>query len=434
MSSRTQTDREPRDRELPGVRPGASRELAAPLAGPAELSALQLPPELDPDWPALLLEGLDRAVRRSRALQVYMNSCTRCGACMRACPFFLGGGDPQNMPMARADLMRRVYHKYLSASKWRRGAAPDMPRDEGLLYDWYAYFHQCSLCRACARACPLGIDTAQITLAAREVLAGIGMVPRPVARSALGLYRWGNSWGLSPGGWRSRASEAEQRLLALTGQNMRCQVDEPGCDVLLIPSSRDLMGAAQGFMAYAQLFHSTGVSWTTSTFINDTHNPGLFLGYRHLRLLARRVRDAARELRPKMIIWGESGSGWIVARNFSSTLAGPWEREEYLEVPSPLHILEWLSAMQRKGAFHGKLKKEVNDSKKITLHDPCFLARWSTMLQEPRDLLGACCNFFYELPPGKSGERTQCCGGGGLYGREFQPVRMLGFKPRGPKP
>ena len=48
------------------------------------------------------------------------------------------------------------------------------------------------------------------------------------------------------------------------------------------------------------------------------HNPGLFLGYRHLRLMMRRVRDAARELKPKLIIWGESGSGWMAARNLSA--------------------------------------------------------------------------------------------------------------------
>ena len=75
----------------------------------------------------------------------------------------------------------------------------------------------------CAVSCPLGIDTAQVTLAAREILAGLGMAPRPTVRSALGIYRWGNSWGLPPGGWRSRRPwKLNSGLLALTGQAMRC--------------------------------------------------------------------------------------------------------------------------------------------------------------------------------------------------------------------
>ncbi len=418
-------------RGIPRLRPGASRGLTAPLASRAELDFLGLPTGLDPDWPGRFLTALDRAVKRNRALELYLSSCTGCGACIRACPYFLGGGDPRNIPMARIELMRRVYKKYLADKSRRENSAGTGSLDLSILYDWQVYFHQCSLCRACAQACPLGIDTAQATLAAREVLASVGMVARPVARSAMSIYRWGNSWGLTPAGLRSRAGEAEQRLVALYGETMSCPVDEPNCDVLMIPAAGDLMGSAQGLMAYAQIFHAAGVSWTVSSFINDAYNPGLFLGYKHMRLISHRVRDAARVLKPKMIIWGESGSGWAVARNFSATLAGGWEQEKYLEVPGPVNILEWIAAMLRKGLFKDRLRKEANDQKNITLHDPCFLARWGGMLKEPRSLLSACCNFFYELPPQVSGARTQCCGGGGgLTGSEFKEVRMTGFIPR----
>ena len=39
--------------------------------------------------------------------------CVRCGACADKCHFFLGSGDPKNMPVLRAELLRSVYRKYI---------------------------------------------------------------------------------------------------------------------------------------------------------------------------------------------------------------------------------------------------------------------------------------------------------------------------------
>ena len=45
---------------------------------------------------------------------------------------------------------------------------------EEVIDDWYSYFHQCSECRRCSVFCPYGIDTAEVTMAAREIMAHIG--------------------------------------------------------------------------------------------------------------------------------------------------------------------------------------------------------------------------------------------------------------------
>src|SRR4030066_66625 len=53
------------------------------------------------------------------------------------------------------------------------GGARDMTKD--VLDEWYTYFHQCSQCRRCSVFCPYGIDTAEISMAAREIMDSIGM-------------------------------------------------------------------------------------------------------------------------------------------------------------------------------------------------------------------------------------------------------------------
>ena len=42
-----------------------------------------------------------------------MDICVRCGACADKCHFYLGSGDPKNMPVLRAELLRSVYRALL---------------------------------------------------------------------------------------------------------------------------------------------------------------------------------------------------------------------------------------------------------------------------------------------------------------------------------
>jgi Fe-S oxidoreductase len=43
-----------------------------------------------------------------------MDACVHCGACTDKCHYFLGTADPNNMPVARQDLMRKVYRRYFT--------------------------------------------------------------------------------------------------------------------------------------------------------------------------------------------------------------------------------------------------------------------------------------------------------------------------------
>jgi Fe-S oxidoreductase len=86
-----------------------------------------------------------------RSLKVYMDTCVHCGSCTDKCHYFIGTGDPKNMPVARQDLMRSVYRRYFTlAGKLFPSlvGARDLTKD--VLDEWYTYYWQCSECRRCS--------------------------------------------------------------------------------------------------------------------------------------------------------------------------------------------------------------------------------------------------------------------------------------------
>ena len=63
--------------------------------------------QLPDDWQKTVLEGMRGAAEKYRSFKVFMDICVRCGACADKCHFFMGSGDPKNMPVLRAELLRR---------------------------------------------------------------------------------------------------------------------------------------------------------------------------------------------------------------------------------------------------------------------------------------------------------------------------------------
>jgi ferredoxin len=53
------------------------------------------------------LRGVPERLEKFRSFKMFMDICVRCGACSDKCHFFIGTGDPKNMPVLRAELLRR---------------------------------------------------------------------------------------------------------------------------------------------------------------------------------------------------------------------------------------------------------------------------------------------------------------------------------------
>ena len=76
--------------------------------------ALGFPGELVEDWHDKAIAKMGDLLDKYRSFKVYLDACVHCGACTDKCHYFLGTSDPKNMPVARQDLVRKVYRRYFT--------------------------------------------------------------------------------------------------------------------------------------------------------------------------------------------------------------------------------------------------------------------------------------------------------------------------------
>ena len=425
--------------EIPPIEIGAMSHSQPFVAKEEHQQKLGFPGELIDDWEQVAVDKLGELVDNSRALRVFLDSCVKCGACTDKCHYYLGTSDPKNMPVARQDLLRSVYRRYYTlAGKYFPSLVGARDMDKSVLDEWYAYFHQCSQCRRCSVYCPYGIDTAEISMAAREIMDTVG-VGQKYCNEIIGKAQTiGNNLGLPEPALADTLEGLEEDIEDETGVTVRLPLDEKGADILLVTPSADFFAEphVDGLMGYAKVFHQAGLSWTISSYASEAANFGMFIGsYDNMQKLALRIREAALELGVKRIVFGECGHAWRVAYNFMNTLAGPFD---FLDpnYPLPQHICEVTYDLLQRGAL--RMDPSANDDMVVTFHDSCNIARGSRMgdfeggqFVIPREVIKASCNHFVDMPADTIGEATFCCGGGGgLLTDDLVELRVKGALPR----
>ncbi|MGB5562812.1 MAG: (Fe-S)-binding protein [Sedimenticolaceae bacterium] len=425
--------------EVPPVVPGTMAHSKPFIAKPEFQEPLGFPGELPDDWHDKAIEAMGDLLGKYRSLQVYLDSCVKCGACTDKCHYYLGTSDPKNMPVGRQDLLRKVYRRHFTfAGKYfpKLVGAEDLTKE--VLDDWYSYFHQCSQCRRCSVFCPYGIDTAEISMAAREIMDRIGVGQKYCNEIIAKVYKIGNNLGLPEPALADTLEGLEEDVEDETGVAVKYPLDVKGADILLVTPSADFFAEphVDGLIGYGKVFHEAGVSWTLSSKASEAANFGMFIGsYENMRRVSMRIREAALELGVKRIIFGECGHAWRVAYSFLNTLAGPFD---FLDpkYPVPQHILEFTWNEIQKGTLN--IDKSANDDMVLTFHDSCNVARASRMGPEPggqfkipRNVIKAVCNNFVDMAPETIHEKTFCCGGGGgLLTDDLMELRVKGAMPR----
>ena len=400
---------------------------------------LGFPGELVDNWKDVAINKLGELLKTNRALQVFMDSCVKCGACTDKCHYFLGTSDPRNMPVARQDLLRGVYRRYFTLpGKYFPKLVGATDLTEEVLDDWYSYFHQCSECRRCSVYCPYGIDTAEITMATRDIMNAVGMGQKYSNEIIGKVFKIGNNLGLPQPALADTLLGLEEDVKDDTGVDVRYPLDEKGAEVLLVTPSADFFAEphVDGLIGYGKVFHAAGISWTLSSHASEAANFGLFIGSaENMKKIALRIREAALDLGVKRIIFGECGHAWRVAYSYLNTLAGPFD---FLDprYPVPQHICEFTYDLIQRRVL--TLDKSANDHRRVTFHDSCNVARASRMgdmpggqFVIPREIIKAVCNHYYDMAPETIGEATFCCGGGGgLLTDDLMELRVKGALPR----
>jgi len=435
----------------PPVRPDAMAMSVPYVATEKMQEAIGFPAKLVDDWHDRAIAKMGELVGKYRSLRVYLDACVHCGACTDKCHYFLGTGDPKNMPVARQELMRGVYRRHFTLPGRlfpKLVGARELTKE--VLDDWYKYYNQCSECRRCSVFCPYGIDTAEVTMAAKEILDSIGYGQKYTNEIIGKVHRIGNNLGLPGPALEDTFLGLEEDTKEETGADVKFPLDQKGAEVLLVTPSADFFAEphVDSLIGYAKVFHAAGISWTLSSHASEAGNFGLFIGnYEQMRAIAMRIREAALELGVKRIVVGECGHAWRVAYSFWNTLAGigaggddPFARQLQSQLDlrhrQPTHICEFTWDLVQRGAL--VLDKEANDHRVVTFHDSCNVARASRMgddpggqFEIPRALVRAVANRYVEMRAGTTREATFCCGGGGgLLTDELLDLRVKGALPR----
>ncbi len=410
---------------------------------------------LPDNWKEIISKGFRERLDRFRSIKVFMDICVRCGACADKCHFFIGSGDPKNMPVLRAELLRSVYRNdFTTAGKIIGSIGKNFKKiigardlDLQVLKEWWYYLFQCSECRRCSVFCPYGIDTAEITIMGRELINLLGLNIDWIVTPVANCYRTGNHLGIQPHAYKDMMDFFSDDIEEITGVKVEPSFNRKGAEILFITPSGDVFADPGTFscMGYMILFHylqeKYGFDITWSTYASEGGNFGFFTSHEMMKRLNAKMYAEAKRLGVKWILGGECGHMWRVIHQYMDTMNGP---ADFLEDPvSPItgtkfenakstkmvHITEFVADLIK----HDKLELDPsrNDHLKVTYHDSCNTSRGMGLLDEPRYVIKNVCNNFYEMPANTIREQTFCCGSGsGLNAGENMELRMQGGLPR----
>jgi Fe-S oxidoreductase len=399
---------------------------------------------LPENWKEIILDGMKDRLDRFRSFRLFMDICVRCGACADKCHYFIGTGDPKNMPVLRAELLRSVYRKHETvAGKVFGKMAGARELTEDVLKEWFYYFYQCTECRRCSLFCPYGIDMAELTILGRELLSMVGINTEWEMASVGSCYTRGNHIGAPPHAFKDIVEFLCDECEEVAGIRPNPTYNRKGAELLFVAPSGDYFAdpGTYTFMGYLLLFEYLGIDYTLSGYAAEGGNFGYFISHEMGKRLNYKIYSEAKRLGVKWILGGECGHMWRVLNQYMDTWNGP---ADFLEEPvSPItgtkfenakstkmvHICEFTADLIKNNKL--KLDKSRNDHITLTFHDSCNPARGMGILEEPRYIIKNVCNNFYEMPENTIREKTFCCGSGSsLNADEYLEMRFRGGLPR----
>ncbi len=402
--------------------------------------------QLPEDWKERVLQGMEDRLQRFRSLKLFFDICVRCGACADKCHFFLGTGDPKNMPVLRAELLRSVYRRYFkTAGKLLGELAGARDLTDDVIKEWFYYLYQCTICRRCSVFCPYGIDMAEMTILGRELLASVGINIDWALASVAQCYDKGSHIGATPQAFKDMVDFLAEENERITGITTPCPVNRKGAEILFVVPSGDYFAdpGSYTFMGYLLLFKYLDLDFTMSTYAAEGGNFGWFISHEMGKRLNAKIYEEAKRLKVKWILGGECGHMWRVCNQYMPTWWGPIDfleepvspitgtKFENAKVHKMVHISEFTADLFK----HGKLKVDPqrNAHIKLTFHDSCNTSRGMGIFEEPRYIINQVLpeGHFFEMPPNTIREKTFCCGSSsGINANENMDIRMLGGLPR----
>jgi len=345
----------------------------------------------------------------------FFSSCIHCGLCATACPFYVETGDPKYTPILKLEPMRRVWASEFTLWGRLKGLVGLAPRvTDEMLAEWEELLYDsCSMCGRCSLVCPVGNDLQYMIRKSREAMVASGHAPEGLIGAASRAIRTGSPMGLQ---WKTLDVQIKH---VESSAGLEVPVDKEGVEYLVLLSSMEIINFPEYLEAITKIFDHAGVTWTLSTDCYEATNAGVQIGSKDIAAeLVQRVVDAAVKLRVKKVISPECGHAYTAIR---------WEGPNLIGKSYPFrvfHIIEVLDELRAAG----RIKTEGKETDRLSMHDPCNLARKSGVIDQQRNLMNLVAENFVDLK--EHGKYQWCCGaGGGVSSNErAEPLKIAAFK------
>jgi len=325
---------------------------------------------------------------------VELDSCTRCGECVKACPTYVEARNEEITPLKKIERVRSfVRGQYAPLIGWLFGHRA--PTEETVKSFSEGTF-DCTLCARCNVVCPVGIDTRPLWIAMREQLVELGEYPAVFDHLLGTVSEYHNISGDANEnrlGWTANMDIVPEGLDRREGAEI---VYFMGCVAPFYPM---VYSVPQSLVS---ILDKAGVSYTTMG--GEEHCCGfplIIAGMgKHAHDMIRHNVEAVRALGAKKLVAACPSCYHTWKHDYPRILGEPLGFEV-------LHEVELLAQMVTDGAFDLKPVSKV-----VTYHDPCDLGRTSGIYDEPRYIIEAIPGLtFVEMIDNR--ENSLCCGGGG---------------------
>jgi Fe-S oxidoreductase len=340
-------------------------------------------------------------------LLLSMEHCVRCHTCSDACPVFeMSGRQEVYRPAFRAEVMRRIYKKYLkSGGKLLAKLNGDIDLNWTTIARLAELSYRCTLCRRCASVCPIGVDNGLITHELRKLFSQeMGIAPKELhEKGTVQHLRVGSSTGMNPVAVKDSVDFIQEEMEEITGYRVEIPWDKEGADILLIHNAGEVLSWPENVGAFAILFNAAGISWTLSSEAvgYDAVNYGLWYDDVQLARLAVKHSQIAKKLKVKKIVIGECGHA-----HKALTVIADRVLMADLNIPRESSYVT-LNEIVNSGRLN--LDPSRNNFP-VTLHDPCNVVRAMGIVEPQRRVIRKIAPKFREMTP--HGVDNYCCGGG----------------------
>ena len=326
------------------------------------------------------------------------DACVQCGKCEAACPAF-AAGQPLNPKKLIQDLVVGLSSgtdanfagsAYPSIPIGTHSGAPNQAIVPQLIEAETLW--SCTTCRACVQECPMLIEHVDAIVGLRRNLTLTqGSAPNKAPQTLENLRQTG-----SVGGFDGKA----RYYWALDLDVKTIQANAP-VDVLLVAGEGAFdMRYQRTLRALVKLLKAAKVDFAVlGDLENDTGDTARRLGDEAtFQMLAKRNIATFDSLNFKRIVTSDPHVLHSLKNEYPA-LGGHYEVVHHTTLLAEL-------------AASGQLKlSQSEEIRKLTYHDPCYLARYNNETDAPRALLKSIGIQVNEME--RSGLRGRCCGGGG---------------------